>query len=191
MAYDFLLSDSDKRELLRIARTSLTEFLDRGTLPPGRPHPECLVAPAAAFVTLRRSSGALRGCIGMQSEDRPLYRAVQDMAVAAATRDPRFAAVDRAELVELRIEISVLGAYQAVTSAADIVIGEHGLTIALGSYRGLLLPQVASDRDWTGEVFLANLCSKAGLASDAWQSPDARVQRFTAQVFDEDQFTVG
>src|SRR5688500_3950695 len=102
------LGDSDRRELLRIARTTLAEYLDVGRIPPGRPHRPSLLAPGAAFVTLRTADDELRGCIGSSRPERPLFQTVQEMAVAAATRDPRFPPVTAAELSSLRVEISVL-----------------------------------------------------------------------------------
>ena len=50
--------------------------------------------------------------------------------------------------------------------------------------RGLLLPQVASERGWTVDEFLQQTCVKAGLAPDAWRR-GARIWRFDAEVFGE------
>ena len=43
------LTDDEKRELLRIARATLREHCFSGRIPPGKPHRESLVAPAAVF----------------------------------------------------------------------------------------------------------------------------------------------
>jgi uncharacterized protein len=188
MPYDFRLGPDEKREILRIARATAVEFLRCGRVPPGKPHRRSLLAEAGAFVTLRLKSGELRGCIGTQSEDSPLYRTVQDMAIAAATRDPRFPAVKLEELAATVIEVSVLGEHTRIREPNEVEIGVHGLTIALRGQRGLLLPQVASESGWTGEEFLRKVCSKAQLADDAWQQPEATVERFTAQVFDESEY---
>ena len=187
MGYDFQLGPDDERELLRIARATATEFLRSGRTPPGKPHRRSLLSGAGAFVTLRRADGDLRGCIGTQSEEEPLYRTVQDMAVAAATRDPRFPPVAPDEIDALRIEISVLGERVLVRDPREILIGTHGLAIQCQGRRGLLLPQVASEAGWTAEQFLDRLCVKAGLPDDAWRQ-EGSVERFTAQVFDEAEY---
>lgn len=184
MAYDFVLGPDEKREVLRIARATVSEFLCAGRIPPGRPHRRSLLANAGAFVTLHVGD-ELRGCIGTQSEDSPLYRAVQDMAVAAATRDPRFPPLRPEEIDVITIEVSVLGDRTLVRDPREIEIGVHGLAITSRGQRGLLLPQVASEAGWTAEQFLAAVCTKAQLAVDAWRSSDATVERFTAQVFTE------
>jgi AmmeMemoRadiSam system protein A len=185
MAYRFTLDRDEQRELLGIARATVREFAANGTLlavaESTNPHLTC---GGGAFVTLNLD-GRLRGCIGTQAEDRPLYRTVQEMAVAAASRDPRFSPVSAEEVEQLTIEVSVLGDRGPVSGVDDIEIGVHGLTISCRGRRGLLLPQVAEERHWTADEFLGNLCGKAGLPNDAWRDPEAVVERFTAQVFSE------
>jgi AmmeMemoRadiSam system protein A len=188
MPYDFRLGPDEKREILRIARATAVEFLRSGRVPPGKPHRRSLLAEAGAFVTLRMNSGELRGCIGTQAEDNPLYRTVQDMAIAACTRDPRFPAVKLDELAAIVIEVSVLGERVRIRAPGEIEIGLHGLAIACRGQRGLLLPQVASESGWTGEEFLRRTCTKAHLPEDAWQQPETTIERFTAQVFEESEY---
>ncbi len=188
MAYDFVLTEDEQKELLRIARTTVKEYLLSGRTPPGAPHKKSLIAPAAVFVSLH-DGNALRGCIGTTQETTPIYRAVQEKAIAAATGDPRFRAVKLEELPGLAFEVSVLGARSPMTSPADIVIGTHGLQVASTAggraHRGLLLPKVAIEHGWDAETFLAHTCEKAGLPSDWWRGHEDSVELFTAQVFDE------
>jgi AmmeMemoRadiSam system protein A len=184
VTYTHQLADDEKRELLRIARATLREHSFSGRIPPGKPHRESLLAPAAVFVTLHRDD-ALRGCIGTVDEEKPLYRAVQEMAVAAATRDPRFPAVDPDEVDDLQIEISVLGAARKIAGPDDLVIGQDGVRIDAGGRRGLLLPQVAPEAGWDASTLLAKTCAKAGLPEDAWRQADAQVVAFGAQVFSD------
>jgi uncharacterized protein (TIGR00296 family) len=86
------------------------------------------------------------------------------------------------EVHELRVEISVLGPLEEIELRPDAFsIGEHGLVVDDGLHRGLLLPQVATERNWTAEQFLRQTSVKAGLPPDAWRH--ARVYRFAAEVF--------
>jgi AmmeMemoRadiSam system protein A len=181
VTYSHALQDDEKRELLRIARATLREHGFSGRIPPGKPHREALTLHAAVFVSLHRGK-ALRGCIGAVEATQPIYRAIQEMAIAAATRDPRFGPVEPDELEHLVIEISVLGETRPIGSPADIVIGRDGLRVERGDHRGLLLPQVAADASWDAATFLARTCTKAGLPEDAWSAPDATVLAFAAQV---------
>lgn len=184
MPYSHQLADDEKRELLRIARATLREHSFSGRIPPGKPHRESLLAPASVFVSLHEGE-ELRGCIGIVDEEKPIYRAVQEMAVAAATRDPRFAAVTPEELDDLVIEISVLGPTRRVKGPDELTIGTDGVRVETDSHRGLLLPQVATDQGWDAPTLLARTCAKAGLPSDAWSAAGTQVLAFGAQVFSE------
>lgn len=198
MSYDHILTVDEQKELLRIARTTVKEFLVSGRTPPGAPHRESLTTPAGVFVSLHDRHDVLRGCIGTVLEAQPLYKAVQEMAVAAATRDPRYRPVKLDELPKLTVEVSVLGERRVVTSPGEIQIGVHGLQVISQpprAARGLLLPKVAVDQGWDVETFLARTCDKADLESDWWKDALAGqggvVERFTAQVFDEKTLQVG
>jgi AmmeMemoRadiSam system protein A len=177
------LDDNDKRELLRIARATLREYLTTGFMPPGAPHRESLLAPRGAFVTIH-TGGELRGCIGRVDADTPLYLAVEQLAVAAATRDPRFDPLRAEELKDTRIEISVLSAVRS-TKPDEVEIGKHGVVVTRGVRRGLLLPQVAVEHHLDREKFLDETCGKAGLPPGAWKEPGTILQTFTAEVFRE------
>ena len=190
MPYEYVLSDDEKRELLRIARSTLNEWLASGRIPPGAPHRQSLLAPAGVFVTLSEGD-ELRGCIGTTAEATPLYKTVQEMAVAAASRDPRFEPVRAEELNLVTVEISVLGGKQHLTGPEDIEVGKHGLHIVKANRKGLLLPQVATEHGWDAVTFLDKTCEKAGLPAGEWRSEEAVVEMFVAQVFDEKSFKVG
>jgi len=184
MGYDHALTEDEKRELLRIARATLREYARTGHIPPGKPHRQVLVDPASVFVSLHRGD-ELRGCIGTLQDSTPLYKAIQEMAIAAATRDTRFQPVPPDELAELDIEISVLGPRRVIGDASELVVGQHGVCLTRGARRGLLLPQVAKDRGWDAETFLDRVANKAGLPDGAWRADDAVIEVFEAQVFDE------
>lgn len=183
------LNHEGKIELLGIARRTLEAYLKRGefmTLEPSNPS---LREKGGAFVTLEKA-GELRGCIGRLAADRPIFLTVQQMAVEAATGDPRFPRVTAAELEDIVIEISALSALDLLPleRVAEIETGKHGLVITLGRNRGLLLPQVAVRKGWDRETFLSATCLKAGLPPEAWKNGETRIEIFTAEVFSEKDF---
>jgi AmmeMemoRadiSam system protein A len=181
------LEPIERKELLRIARSTLREYLALGMIPPGAPHRESLKQPAGSFVTLKTlPEGHLRGCIGTFSADTPLHKCVQQMAVSAATRDPRFSAVEPDELAHLSIEISVLSPRQRIDDPQAIEVGKHGVCITHGPHHGVLLPQVPVEHGWDRETFLEHLCLKAGLPTDAWHHEKTVLEVFTAEVFGEE-----
>lgn len=177
------LTDEDRKVLLRLARHSLEEGVCGVTVTRELEDPApALVEPRGAFVTLRKH-GDLRGCIGHVLTTAPLYKTIQECAVAAALADPRFAPVAPDEVPSLHMEISVLSAPFPV-APEQIIIGEHGLIISKGFRRGLLLPQVPVTWNWDREQFLEETCIKAGLPPDAWKK-GAQIEAFTAEVFEE------
>jgi AmmeMemoRadiSam system protein A len=179
----FELEPGEQLELLVLARSSLESFFQTGAIPSYKPRYAALLVPRGVFVSLHRGP-ALRGCVGQMSTRDPLHRAVSEMALAAAFSDPRFAPVQRAELTEILIEISVLSELVPLRSPEEIEIGKHGLLLSLGTRRGLLLPQVAAEHGWDAVRFLEETCGKAGVNRDAWRL-GAVVEKFSAQVFDE------
>ena len=178
------LPESARAELLAIAHRAIERYLKNGILFAEAPGSPLLSEPGAAFVTLTEA-GRLRGCIGYTEAVAPLFRTVQECAVAAATEDPRFPSVTVAELSMLHIEISVLTPLRPIRPE-EVQVGTHGLVVSLGSRRGLLLPQVADEQGWDRETFLSQTCVKAGLPPDAWRQ-GATIQAFTAEVFSEKQ----
>ena len=180
------LNQDQRTRLLLIARESIAAALDgRRYEVPSDHVDERLNRPSGAFVTLNTRNGALRGCIGSIVPVAPLYRAVSDSAVNAATRDPRFHPVARHELPDLHLEISVMGPIEAVSTVEDIMVGRDGLIIRRGRFAGLLLPQVATEYGWDRETFLCHTCQKAGLPPEAWKAPGTQIERFSAEVFGE------
>lgn len=177
------LTEEEQRLLLQTARRTLEEHLASGRKLVADVDSPALLLPRGAFVTLHKQ-GRLRGCIGTFEAQGPLLETVQRMVVAAATTDPRFPSVEKEELPELDLEISVLSPLQKV-SAEEVQVGVHGVYITRGFQRGVLLPQVATEHNWDRETFLDHTCLKAGLPSSAWRDSDVTIEAFSAEVFGE------
>jgi AmmeMemoRadiSam system protein A len=177
------LCKDDRRALLALARSAITETTLQDRIPDWIVPAGPLSEPGGAFVTLF-CRDRLRGCVGLSGRNFSLAETVMQAAISAARNDPRFAAVTAGELLEVDIEISVLSEPQLV-SPGVIEVGTHGLLIARGGHRGLLLPQVAAEHSWSSERFLEETCRKAGLEAGAWRNPETQVFAFTAEVFSE------
>ena len=182
-----LLDHQDRQALLRIARRAIDNCLRQE-------NPSSIAAPdsptlqqrAGCFVTIKMG-GELRGCIGTFTSDNPLHREIQRMAVAAATGDPRFYAMDAGDIGLYHLEISVLSPLEKITDIGDIEVGQHGIYLEKEYCRGVLLPQVATEYGWDRLTFLRQTAIKAGLPPDDWQSPQTDIYIFSAQIFaDED-----
>jgi len=143
----------------------------------------CLLEKRGAFVSIKKD-GDLRGCIGIFISDKPLYLTVVDMAISAATQDPRFMPLTAPELSQISIEISALTPLKKIEDVSEIEVGRHGLYIVKGYCRGVLLPQVATEYCWDRTQFLEHTCLKACLPTDGWKD-GAEICTFEAEVFGE------
>jgi AmmeMemoRadiSam system protein A len=177
-----MISDADRQQLLGLARETILAHVTGGPVPKA-----AFTGPAArraaVFVSLHEH-GELRGCIGHLETDTAIGDAVAHCARMACSADPRFPSVVKAELQALEIEISILGPLETISSPEEIEIGRHGVLVEQGRHRGLLLPQVATEWQWSSTVFVEQTCRKAGLSYDAWKR-GASLCRFEAEVFRE------
>jgi len=178
---EFHLSEQDKKELLQLAYSTVDLYVRENKVPEFKPKSANLLRKCGAFVTLNKQ-GKLRGCIGFIEPVLPLHQAVMQASIYAACRDARFLPVSRDELDDLDVEISVLTPLRKIVNPNLVTPGKHGLVIAKEGKRGLLLPQVAIEHNWTRETFLERTCLKAGLPKNAWRT-GADIFVFEAIVF--------
>lgn len=178
-----LLTKTEQMELLKVARDTILAYVTSGKVPMVESTSKGLSLESGCFVTIKQK-GQLRGCIGNFVSDKPLYKLVQEMAVSAATRDPRFYPMKTHDLEDFELEISVLSPLAKASSVDEIQVGVHGIYIIKGSSRGVLLPQVATDYGWDRDQFLRHTCMKAGLPENAWQG-ECDIYIFSALVFGE------
>ena len=168
---------------MRIARRSISSAVLERTIPELPPWSATLNVSRGAFVTLYRG-GKLRGCVGQVEELGPLAEVVARSAISAALHDPRFPPVASEEIGSLDIELSVLSPLEPIVPES-IVAGRHGLIVVRERRRGVLLPQVATERGWSGWKLLEETCGKAGLPPDAWRDPRTRILAFTVELYRE------
>jgi len=175
------ISPEQSEILLNFARDTLYSYLANKTMPTFLVEDPLLKEKRAVFVTLRNKKGELRGCIGRFEAEEPLYQAVQNMSIEAATKDTRFPPLSLNELKELSIEISILSPPVTVRSVDEIIYGTHGVIVSQGKRVGVFLPDVSKDFP-KKEEFLEELCfQKAGLPKNCWQNPQTQTQVFTTQ----------
>lgn len=188
MAYDYQLSEEEKRELLRIARSTLREHVRSGWIPPGKPHRKGMLAPGEVIATLIEGD-ALRSRVGhTRGEEMPLYRAIQNAVSRAAVGAGGQGPVREEEIERLHIEIAVLGPPRRAEGPSDIEPGIHGVAVTLGDHLAVSVPGVALEADLDAEGVLAHTCAQSGADPCAWRETGAVIEVFAAQVFREGDF---
>ncbi len=185
------LTDGEKQILLRLAREAMESAVKGEALPPldkqSLPSPLC--EEGASFVTLT-IHGELRGCIGALEAYQPLADDVQEHAVAASLRDPRFPPVGESELSRIRLEVSRLTApTQLEYSSGDDLLKKlrphvDGVILKDGFRRATFLPQVWEKIPDPAE-FLDHLCQKMGARPGLWRDAKLVVQTYQVEEFRE------
>jgi len=183
-----MLTEKQGENLLKLARSSIESYFSGKEIDFKEEKAE-FKEKQGVFVTLHKNK-ELRGCIGFPYPFLPLSEAVFQAARAAAFDDPRFPPLDKKELKDIKIEISVLSIPSEIKCKKEkvpeeIKIGKDGLIIQSYGNSGLLLPQVATEWKWDEKEFLENCCQKAGLEKDAWLEDNCKIFKFQAQIFSE------
>jgi len=191
----FHLTPQEGEFLVGLARKAVEEHLKSGRIMDvPRDVPLKLMERCGVFVTLksvRHGEKELRGCIGFPYPTTPLTRAVIESAINSAIHDPRFPPISPQELDHIVFEVSVLTPPQPVKVKkpteypSKIKVGQDGLMIEKGYYKGLLLPQVPIEWGWDEEEFLCQCCIKAGLPPDCWLIEGTTIYKFQAIIFEE------
>lgn len=169
------MSTREKKFILGLARRAIESFLEEGKeLEIDESEvPEEFRKARACFVTLTKN-GQLRGCIGDVEAYQPLYKDVIKDAVAAAFYDPRFVPVEKGEIKDLEIEISILREMRKIGGIREIKEGKDGVILENGGRRAVFLPQVWEELP-DKESFLRRLALKAGSSEDEWKDASYEV----------------
>ena len=138
--------------------------------------PEEMKEKAGVFVSIHEN-GELRGCIGTI---QPCYANTADEivhnAVAACSRDPRFAPIEPSELDDLEITVDVLKKPERIHSEKELDVKRYGVICSTeDGRRGLLLPNLDGVDTVRDQIRIA--CSKGNIDPD---SDDVILERFEA-----------
>ena len=184
----FDLNQNEKKYLLKLARKTIEQLFEKNE---SDNLADSLILRkinirAGVFVTLTKK-GDLRGCIGRMDAQQDIIEVVKKMSVAAATQDARFSKINKKELKNLHIEISVVGPKIKINSIDEYDINRHGIYIQKGALSGTYLPQVAKETLWDKEELLGR-CSrdKAGIGWYGWREADLFVYEVVS--FGENDF---
>ena len=184
------LTDEDRESLLKLARSVIESELISGARikRPTNVSPP-LKEKRGCFVTLHKG-GVLRGCIGTIEPVRSLVSNVEENAINAAFKDPRFPPLAINEIEAVDIEVSVLTVPKILEfkDAEDLKQklkpGVHGVILSRDWRGATFLPQVWQQLP-DKEVFLENLCHKGGMERSAWKDKNTTVKVYEAEYFSE------
>lgn len=156
------LRDVELHAYLALAREAITAHLERRR--PRAPEGLLPLPAQGVFVTLHTRRGhALRGCIGhMAPMKKNLADEVVSCAISAATQDPRFIPVERDELDNLEIELSLLEPEFPVDDVSMLDPRVYGVVVRTATRAGVLLPDIEGVDTVEQQIGIA--LRKAGIA---------------------------
>ena len=141
-------------------------------------HKELFDKKRGCFVSLHKSNGELRGCIGTII---PVYEnliiEIRENAIAAATRDPRFPPVEVEELEDLVISVDILSELEKTKSIEELDPKVYGVVVKSGYKKGVLLPDIEGVETVEEQLRIAKL--KAGI----FQSEPVEIFKFTVERY--------
>jgi AMMECR1 domain-containing protein len=82
----------------------------------------------------------------------------------------------------LDIEISILSPMKRLAQRGDFRVNQHGAVLKAKGRQGLLLPQVATERNWSADQFFQALATKTGVGAKVYSDPATRIYAFRAQI---------
>ena len=177
--------------ILKLTRHAIEIYVRSGKIiPKPKEYPKELSEKHGVFVTLFKKPRELRGCIGLPFPEKPLIEGIIEAAVDVC-QDPRFPPLDKDELKDVFIEVSILSEPKLIKGKSKdckkcIELGKDGLIIKRGYQGGLFLPQVPVEQGWNLDEYLENLCYKAGMSGDAWKDEECEIFKFQTEVFSEE-----
>jgi AmmeMemoRadiSam system protein A len=117
---------------------------------------------AGVFVSIKKH-GQLRGCIGTtEPTQKNVVVEIQQNAISASTKDPRFDPVAEEELPDLVYSVDVLKPAEPIVGLAELEPERYGVIVSHGYRRGLLLPNLEGIETAEEQVAIAK--QKAGIS---------------------------
>ena len=164
-----------------LARLTVEKYIKEHKTPDA---PEALegvdVKKAGAFVSIKTNSGDLRGCIGtiLATEDS-VEEEIINNAVSASTRDPRFSAMDKSELDNVKYSVDILHAPEKVASLSELDPKNYGIIIQSETGKqALLLPALEGVDTVEQQIYICQ--KKAGMNHN---------EKFSLQKFKVDRYS--
>lgn len=128
---------------------------------------------AGAFVSIHKNE-ALRGCIGTISPTcENLAQEIIYCAIEAASQDPRFYPISKAELDFLDIKVDILEPAEDIADKSLLDEKRYGVIVSKGTRRGLLLPNLDGVESVDEQLRIAR--QKAGIDE---REEGVRLKRF-------------
>ncbi len=169
--------------LTEIARKAIEKYFSNDKYMPNCSERKKHYDKKACFVTLT-IDGKLRGCMGSLIPIKSLWQDIVDNAINSAFNDPRFPPLSKAELNNVKIEVSILSEPKEIKfknpeELLRKIRKDWGIIIQSRNKSATFLPQVWEQLP-KKQQFLEELSLKAGLGKSAWKQ--SKIYYYTVSV---------
>ncbi|MCD6232931.1 AmmeMemoRadiSam system protein A [bacterium] len=170
--------------LVKLAKQAVETYIkEQKTInPPDNLPEEVFKEKAGVFVTITKS-GKLRGCIGtFLPTQKNIAQETIRSAIAAASEDWRFGAIQEEELPYLHYEVSVLSKPERINSLSELNPKKYGVIVQSAENpfkKGLLLPNLEGVSTIEKQISIA--AQKGGINL---QKEKIVVHRFTIKKYE-------
>lgn len=128
-------------------------------------------ADVGVFVRFKKGTQN-KGCIGYLKNVKDFDSAVRAAALDAVFFDKRFGGIQKVELDEVEVDITIVGAFERCKKVYDFDIGVHSIMLMYKGHRTFMQAQLALEYGYTKDQFLRALCKKEGLPPETYKEPD-------------------
>ena len=186
------MKQKDKKYLLELSRRALEKYFENKRILQIEQDdlPKIFKEKKGIFISLWKNQ-CLRGCIGSIENIKLIPEAVIENTLASALFDPRFSSLKKEELKDIKIEISIIEPLKKLRISKNIKDltsylekNKPGLLIKKEDKQATFLPQVWEELK-NAELFLSQLCEKAGIPKNEWKKMNLELYEYQANVFRE------
>lgn len=136
------MAEEKMHPIAQLAKTTVDNFIRHGKIIEAGNLIDEMKQRAGVFVSIKKQ-GNLRGCIGtFEPTQENIAEEIIHNAIQSATQDPRFDRIEPSELDELQYSVDILSSPQPVKDYKQLNPKKHGIIVASGWRKGLLLPDL-------------------------------------------------
>ncbi len=168
------ISKDDKEKIIEIVKASIQK---REPFEMNFEKSPLLRKRFGVFITLRKNR-VFRGCMGALAPKTPLFLTLKEIAYESAYSDKRFKPLQKEEIRELSVKVSLTYNLRQFYNYKNIKIGKDSILIIKGNRRGGLLPEIPLMYHWSKKELLKNTCIKTRLKKKCYKDKNVKIYKF-------------
>ncbi|MEM4311014.1 MAG: AMMECR1 domain-containing protein [Nitrososphaerales archaeon] len=175
-----MLTEVQAKELLEIVKKALISYFENNILKLTSNH-LMNIKVDGIFLTFSQEDKVL-GSLGSVFPSSSVLDTSLDIAIALANRlkakgfsiKPNELILEISEILEPKL----MSSDNPLNYLKSIEVGKDGIIVDRGFYKGVVLPKIALEKNFSPLDMLSYACESAGLLADFWTYKDTKVYKF-------------